>query len=117
MIYIKAFIIGGLLCIPAQVLLDKTKLTNARILTIYVVSGVFLSAIGLYSPLVVFASAGATVPLTGFGFSLVNGVKEAIDSNGAFGIISGGLSGTAAGISVAMLIALICSLLFRSRQK
>ena len=117
MIYIKAFVIGGLLCIPAQILLDKTKLTNARILTIYVVSGVFLSAIGLYAPLVDFASAGATVPLTGFGFAFVNGVKKAIDSTGALGIISGGLTATAGGISTAMLIALLCSLLFKSRQK
>lgn len=115
--YLKAFIIGGLMCIPAQILLDKTKLTNARILTIYVVSGVILSSVNLYSPLVEYASAGATVPLTGFGYALVNGVKDSIDSKGFLGIISGGISGAAAGISTAILIGFLCSLFFKSKQK
>ena len=115
--YLKAFIIGGLLCIPAQILLDKTKMTNARILTLYVVIGVFLSGIGIYSPFVEFASTGATIPLTGFGHALVNGVKNAIDTKGFIGIISGGLTGAAAGIGTTIFVAFLCSLLFKSRQK
>ena len=115
--YLKAFILGGLLCIPAQILLDKTKMTNARILTLYVVIGVFLSGIGIYSPLVEFASTGATIPLTGFGHALVNGVKNAIDTKGFIGIISGGLTGASAGIGTTIFFAFLCSLLFKSRQK
>lgn len=115
--YLYAFLIGGALCIPAQILLDKTKLTNARILTGYVVAGVILSGIGLYMPLVDFATAGATVPLTGFGFSLVKGVREAVDKDGLFGALYGGLSGTAAGISASLFFALIWSLFFKSKQK
>ena len=115
--YLYAFIVGGLLCIPAQLLLDKTKLTNARILTGYVVSGVLLSAFGLYEPIVKFASAGATVPLTGFGYSLAKGVEKAIQTEGLFGIINGGLSGTAAGISTAIFLSLIWACFFKSKQK
>ncbi len=115
--YIYAFIIGGLLCIPAQILLDKTKLTNARILTGYVVIGVILSAVGVYKPIVEFASAGATVPLTGFGYSLVKGVKEGVAEYGLLGALSGGIAGTAAGISAALVFALIWSCIFKSRQK
>lgn len=115
--YIYAFIIGGLLCIPAQILIDKTKLTNARILTGYVVTGVILSAIGIYKPFAEFASTGATVPLTGFGYSLAKGVEKAVDSDGLFGALYGGLSGTAAGISAALLFAVIWAMFFRSKQK
>jgi stage V sporulation protein AE len=115
--YLYSFLIGGVLCIPAQILLDKTKLSNARILTGYVVCGVILSAIGLYNPLVDFASTGATVPLTGFGYSLARGVEKAIIKDGAFGIIYGGLAGTAAGISTAILFSFIVALIFKSRQK
>lgn len=115
--YLYAFLIGGLLCIPAQILLDKTKLTNARILTGYVVVGVFLTAIGLYEHLVDFASAGATIPLTGFGFSLAMGVKKAVEKDGLFGILYGGISGTAAGISTALALSFVWSLIFKSKKK
>ncbi len=115
--YLIAFLVGGALCVPAQILLDKTKLTNARILTGYVVSGVILTAIGAYEPLVNFASAGATVPLTGFGFSLVKGVREGVQENGLLGALQGGLKGTAAGISAALFFSLIWSFIFKSKQK
>lgn len=115
--YLYVFLIGGALCIPAQILLDKTKLTNARILTGYVVVGVILGAIGVYSPLIEFASAGATVPLTGFGFTLVKGVRSAIDKDGIIGVLSGGLIGAAAGISAALFFSTIWSFLFKSKQK
>ena len=105
------------MCVPAQILLDKTKLTNARILTGYVVSGVILGAIGLYAPFVKFASAGATVPLTGFGNTLANGVREAVASDGIIGAVYGGLKASSAGISVALLFAFIWSLVFKSKQK
>ena len=115
--YLYAFLIGGALCIPAQILLDKTKLTNARILTGYVVTGVILGAVGIYSPIVEFASAGATVPLTGFGYSLVKGVKEAVATKGLIGALSGGITGTAAGISAALFFSLIWAMIFKSKQK
>ena len=115
--YLYAFLIGGILCIPAQILLDKTKLTNARILTGYVVTGVILSSINLYNPIVDFGSAGATVPLTGFGYSLTKGVREAIDTDGCLGIITGGLSGTAAGITASLCFGLIFASIFKSKQK
>ncbi len=115
--YLYAFLIGGALCIPAQILLDKTKITNARILTGYVVCGVMLSAIGIYQPIAEFASAGATVPLTGFGMSLAKGVQNAVDTDGIFGALYGGISNTAAGISAALIFALIFTLFFKSRQK
>ena len=89
--YLKAFLVGGLLCMIGQILIDKTKLTPARILVSYVVIGVFLGAIGVYEPLTEFAGAGATVPLTGFGYNLAKGVKEAVQSNGFLGIFTGGL--------------------------
>ena len=115
--YLYAFLIGGLLCIPAQILLDKTKLTNARILTGYVVTGVLLTELGIYEPIVRFASAGATVPLTGFGYSLAKGVVKAIQKDGLFGVLYGGIAGTAAGISAALILSLIWSILFKSKQK
>ena len=115
--YLIAFLIGGALCIPAQILLDKTKLTNARILTGYVVTGVILAGIGVYKPFAEFASAGATIPLTGFGFSLVKGVVKAIEKDGIYGILYGGLAGTAGGISAALLFSLIWSFVFKSKQK
>ncbi len=115
--YLYAFLIGGILCIPAQILLDKTKLTNARILTGYVVTGVILSSINLYNPIVEFANAGATIPLTGFGYSLTKGVREAIDADGCIGIITGGLSGTAAGITASLCFGLIFASFFKSKQK
>ena len=115
--YLKAFVIGGLLCLIGQVLIDKTKLTPARILVSYVIAGVLLGAIGVYKPIVEFAGAGATVPLTGFGYSLAKGVKEAISEAGFLGILSGGLKATAGGITAAIVGGLIMSLLFKPKNK
>lgn len=115
--YLYAFIIGGLFCVIGQILIDKTKLTPARILVSYVVLGVILGAIGVYKPLVDFAGAGATVPLTGFGYSLSKGVKEAIDESGFIGILTGGLKATAGGITAAIFIALLMSLIFKAKDK
>lgn len=117
MIYLWTFIVGGILCVIAQVLIDKTKMTPARILVSYVVAGVILTALGLYGPIVKFAGAGATVPLTGFGYSLAKGVENAVDESGVFGIITGGLRGTAGGITAAMLFSLIASLVFKGKNK
>lgn len=115
--YVWAFVIGGLFCVVGEVLIDYTKLTPARILTAYVVAGVILGALGWYQPLVDFAGAGATVPLTGFGNVLVEGVKKAVDENGFIGVLTGGLSGAAGGITAAMFFALIVALLFKSKEK
>ena len=115
--YIWAFTVGGLLCVIAQILIDKTSLTPARILTGYVVCGAILSAIGLYEPLAKFAGAGATVPLTGFGHSLINGVKQAVDTYGFTGIFTGGLTGTAGGIAAAVVFSVAAALVFRLRDK
>lgn len=117
MIYLKAFIFGGLLCLLGQILIDKTKLTPARILVSYVVIGVLLGAIGLYKPFVEFAGAGATVPLTGFGYTLAKGVKEAVDSNGFLGILTGGLEASAGGITAAIFAGLIASIIFKAKDK
>ncbi len=114
---IKAFVVGGLLCVIGQILIDKTKLTPARILVSYVVLGVFLSAVGVYEPLVKFAGAGASVPLTGFGYSLAKGVKEAVKDKGFLGIFTGGLKSTAGGITVAIVAGLAVSLLFKAKDK
>ena len=115
--FIKAFIVGGLFCLIGQILIDKTKLTPARILVSYVVIGVFLGAIGVYEPLVDFAGAGATVPLTGFGYTLAKGVKEAIAEEGLLGMITGGLKATAGGITAAIVAGLITSLFFKPKDK
>ena len=115
--YLKAFVIGGLFCVIGQILIDKTKLTPARILVSYVVIGVFLSGIGLYDKIVEFAGAGATVPLTGFGHSLAKGVREAIDKEGFLGIFIGGLKATAGGIAAAITAGLLMSLLFKPKDK
>lgn len=115
--YLKAFLVGGLFCLVGQILIDRTKLTPARILVSYVVAGVFLSAVGLYKPLVDFAGCGATVPLTGFGNTLAQGVKEAIDEKGFLGIFTGGLTATAGGIAGAIVAGLLASLLFRPKDK
>ena len=115
--YIKAFLFGGLLCLIGQLLIDKTKLTPARILISYVVIGVILGALQLYKPLVDFAGAGATGPLTGFGNTLSKGVKEAIDDKGFIGIFTGGLKATAGGITAAILAGLVVSILFKARDK
>lgn len=115
--YLKAFLVGGLFCLVGQILIDRTKLTPARILVSYVVAGVILSAVGLYKPLVDFAGCGATVPLTGFGNTLAQGVREAIDENGFLGIFTGGLTATAGGIAGAIVAGLLASLLFRPKDK
>jgi stage V sporulation protein AE len=115
--YLKAFLVGGLLCLIGQILIDKTKLTPARILVSYVVAGVFLGAIGIYGPIVDFAGAGASVPLTGFGYLLSKGVKEAVDESGFVGIFTGGLKSTAGGISAAIFAGLIASFLFKAKDK
>ena len=115
--YLKAFVFGGLLCVVGQLLIDKTKLTPARILVSYVVIGVILGAIGIYKPFAEFAGAGASVPLTGFGYSLAKGVKEAIDQSGFIGIFTGGLKATAGGIAAAVFAGLLASLIFKPRDK
>lgn len=115
--YLKAFIVGGLLCVIGQLLIDKTKLTPARILVSYVVIGVLVSAVGLYQHLVDFAGAGATVPLTGFGHNIAKGVREAVDKDGFIGIFTGGLKATAGGITVAIMAGLIASFIFKAKDK
>ncbi len=115
--YAKVFLTGGILCIIAQILIDKTSLTPARILVGYVVAGVILTAIGIYEPIVVFGSAGATVPLTGFGYCLATGVEKAINEKGAIGILTGGIQGAAAGIAASVVFGYLFSRLFRSRMK
>jgi len=117
MIYLKAFIFGGLLCVLGQILIDKTKLTPARILVSYVVIGVLLGAIGLYKPFVEFAGAGATVPLTGFGYTLAEGVKKAVDCKGFLGILTGGLEASAGGITAAIFAGLLASIIFKAKDK
>lgn len=112
-----AFLTGGTLCLVGQMLIDYTKLTPARILTGYVVTGVLLTALGVYEPLVEFGGAGATVPLTGFGYTLAKGVEEAVVKYGLMGILTGGLTATAAGITAALVSGLIMSLLFNSGDK
>ena len=113
----KAFLVGGLFCAVGQLLIDKTKLTPARILVGYVVAGVILSAVGLYGPLADFAGAGATVPLTGFGHLLADGVKEAVTQKGLMGALIGGFTASAAGVTAAMLAALLIALLCRPKDK
>ena len=115
--YLKLFLIGGAICLVGQLLIDKTKLTPARILVSYVVSGVILGAVGLYAPFAEFAGAGAAVPLTGFGSTLAQGVREAVDEQGFLGIFTGGLKATAGGITAAILAGLLAALLFRPKDK
>ena len=115
--YLKAFLVGGVLCLVGQILIDKTKLTPARILVGYVVAGVILSAIGIYEPLAEFAGAGASVPLTGFGHTLAKGVREAVSSQGFPGIFIGGLKAAAGGITAAITAGLLGSLIFKPRDK
>ncbi|MBQ6798160.1 MAG: stage V sporulation protein AE [Oscillospiraceae bacterium] len=115
--YVKAFLIGGLFCSAAQLRIDKTKLTPARILVGYVVAGVILGAVGLYQPLADWAGAGATIPLTGFGNTLAKGVREAVDESGWIGIFTGGLKAGAGGITAAVLFGWLAALLFSSRDK
>lgn len=115
--YLKAFAVGGILCIIGQLLIDKTKLTPARILVSYVVLGVFLGAIGLYDKIVEFAGAGATVPLTGFGNTLASGVRKAVEEKGFLGIFTGGLGAAAGGIAAAVVFGWIAGMIFRQKDK
>lgn len=114
---LKAFAVGGLLCVAGQLLLLRTNLTSARILVVYVVAGVALTALGLYKPLVDFAGAGATVPLTGFGYSLAMGAIEAVHEQGLVGAFTGGIVNTAGGIAAAIVFGLLNALLFKPRPK
>lgn len=115
--YIRAFLVGGLLCVIAQVLIDKTKLTPARILVVYVVAGVLLGGIGLYGPLVEFGGAGATTPLTGFGYVIAKGVREAVDEQGLLGALTGGLRAAAGGIAAALVFGYLACLFFKGNPK
>ena len=115
--YIKAFLVGGAICVIAQLLIDYTKLTPAKILVSFVVLGVILGGIGLYEPLVEFAGAGASVPLLGFGNTLAKGVREAVAEKGFLGVLTGGLKATAGGITVAIVAGLLMSLIFKPKDK
>ena len=115
--YLKAFVVGGILCVIGQLLIDKTKLTPARILTGYVVTGVFLSAIGIYQPLADWAGAGATVPLTGFGHLLAKGVKKAVEEQGVLGAFSGGITAAAGGITAAIFFGFVVALVAKAKPK
>jgi stage V sporulation protein AE len=115
--YVWSFLVGGLFCVVAQLLIDKTKLTPARILVAYVCIGVFLGAVGVYEPLVEFAGCGATVPLTGFGNTIAKGVREAVDEKGLLGALSGGFTASSAGIAAALCFGYLAAVLFRSRPK
>ena len=117
MSYITAFVVGGLICVAGQLMIDLTKLTPARILVIFVVSGVVLSAVGLWEKLVDFAGAGATVPLTGFGFRLAEGVMREVDQSGLLGIFTGGIKAGAAGITAAVFFAFLAALISEPREK
>ncbi|MBR6050867.1 MAG: stage V sporulation protein AE [Clostridia bacterium] len=114
---IRAFCVGGALCVVAQILIDKTSLTPARILVMYVVLGVILTGVGLYEKLVDFAGCGATLPLTGFGYALAGGVKKAVDEQGLVGALTGGLTGTAGGIAAAIVFGYLFSIIFKSKPK
>ena len=115
--YLWCFLCGGILCLIGKVLIDLTKLTPARILTGYVVAGVILQALGLYQPLVDWGGAGATVPLTGFGYSLAKGVAKAVGEKGLLGVITGGLTATAGGIAAAVVFGLLMAVLFKPKEK
>ncbi len=117
MIFLKAFIVGGLICAVGQILIDKTKLTPARILVTFVVLGVFLQLLRVYEPLVNFAGAGATVPLTGFGYNLCKGAAKAVSEQGFLGIFTGGFTSSAGGIAAALIFGFLVSVIFRSKPK
>lgn len=115
--YLRAFLVGGLLCVIAQILIDRTKLTPARILVVYVVAGVILGGLGVYKPLVDFAGAGATTPLTGFGYLISKGVREAVDEKGLLGALTGGLTAAAGGISAALVFGYLACLIAKGKSK
>ena len=115
--YVRAFLVGGIFCVIAQILIDRTKLTPARILVTYVVAGVVLGGIGIYQPLVEFAGAGATVPLTGFGYLISKGVKEAVEQQGLLGALTGGLRAAAGGIAAALVFGYLACLITKGKPK
>lgn len=115
--FVKTFLVGGALCAVGQILLDKTQMTPARILTSYVVAGVILGAVGVYEPFAKWAGAGACIPLTGFGNALASGVREGVAQKGIVGAFTGGLTGTAGGIAAAVFFGLIVALIFKSKEK
>lgn len=115
--YLRAFLCGGLLCLVGQLLIDRTRLTPARILVAYVVAGVVLGGVGIYDRIVQWGGAGATVPLTGFGYNLAKGVKQAVDEQGLLGALTGGITACAGGITAAVFLALLTALLFRPKPK
>ena len=117
LLMIRAFLVGGTLCLIGQVLIDKTSLTPARILTGYVVAGVVLGAVGVYGPLVRWADAGATVPLTGFGFLLSKGAREAVQQDGLLGALTGGAAAAAGGVSAAVVFSMLAALVFPAKEK
>ncbi len=115
--YLWAFVVGGLLCVIAQILIDKTKLTPARILVSYVVAGVILGGCGIYKYLIDFAGAGATTPLTGFGYLIAKGIREEVEKNGLMGVLTGGITAAAAGIAAALIFGLLVAICFRDKRK
>ncbi len=115
--YVKAFLVGGLICMVGQILIDKTKLTPARILVLFLTLGVALTAVGLYEPLVNFAGAGATVPITGFGYTMAKGTIEAVKEKGLLGVLTGGFAASAAGIAAAIFFGYIAAIVSRSSDK
>ena len=115
--YLRAFLVGGIFCVIAQILIDRTKLTPARILVTYVVAGVVLGGMGIYQPLVDFAGAGATVPLTGFGYLIAKGVKEAVGEQGLLGALTGGLRAAAGGIAAALVFGYLACLISKGKPK
>lgn len=115
--YLRVFLVGGIICLIAQIFIDKTAVTGAKILVTYVVTGVVLTGIGVYKYVVDFGGAGATVPIIGFGYTLAEATKTAVDERGLLGALTGGLTGTAAGITAAVVFAFIWSMLFKSKQK
>lgn len=115
--YVYVFAVGGLLCAIAQVLIDKTNFSPARIMVSYVIAGVVLTALGIYEPIVKFANSGATVPIIGFGYSLAKGAQKAVSENGWLGVLGGGIKGTSTGIAAAILFGMLCSVLSRPKAK
>jgi len=115
--YVRAFVVGGIICVIGQILIDKTQLTSARILVIFVTSGVILTALGLYEPIVKFGKAGATIPLPGFGYSLAKGVMKEVSEKGFIGVFTGGVKGTAGGISAAIAFGYVISIIFNPKTK
>lgn len=115
--YLNAFLVGGILCVIGQLLIDKTQLTPARILTFYVIGGVILSAVGLYQPLVDFGGAGATVPISGFGYTMVNGIQQAVNEYGAYGILTGGFTAAAGGIAAAIFFGFLAGIITKPKEK